>query len=236
MLMKIKFSSDLKNVARVLFLFAGLMVIAQCNTSNKVASSFDQRKYTPGHFSLPTAKINRSSTPASSDGDADISDQSVHVRPSDKRPSYTVANSSGSNLKAHTTAAIPRFILAAQKKLGFNLITTASQADNENGSLKKSPSTKLLLPYNPHGDYMREDVLPPHAARVYLTAWLVCLGVAVIFWLLFLAWATQAASGASNPNTPSYDNSGCTFLLIGTLASIAAVVLFILWIVALATT
>ncbi len=230
--MKIKITAELRKTLRLLIFFSGIIVISQCNTSNKVASSFDKRKYTPGHFSDLTAKVNDISTPSGTAGSIQSMDESVINQDGNKPPSADITNLDKKDM-TRTSPVIPQFIIAIQKRLGMNFLINGAEVNSKsaNSTLKASASSQLLTPHDPHDDYSRGGNHINGNANSYLTAWLVCLGVALICWLLLLSWINQSINGTTNTNY----GSGCAFLLIGALASIAAVVLFILWIVALAS-
>lgn len=67
--MKVRFPSYFENFAKMLLLVVVVLAIAQCNTSNKVASSFAKRKYTPGRYLDPNATTNGDYAPAGSSKD-----------------------------------------------------------------------------------------------------------------------------------------------------------------------
>ncbi len=228
--MKKQLGTGIANLSKILFLFAALMVIAQCNTSNKVASGFGKRKYTPGRYTDQTARINGSYTPAGPGSEV----QAAGARTDAKPVSPSGSNASPIPAAHPLTAPVPPLVIAAERKLGVNILSGNTKTDNGNAaiSLKESASHKLQIPHDPRGDYSRDSDNSARKQASYLTAWLVCLGITIICWLVLLGELNSTA------NSPTYSNgygTGCVLGLIGTFAFIAAVVFFILWIIAIAS-
>jgi len=228
--MNIKCNFGIRKFFKFLFPLILVVFISYCNTSNKVASNFEKRKYTPGHFYAPTAKINMNYMPDSPDS---VSGSLSSSGASNiKYNTLPTSSSSGVTPKASKHAA-PAFIIAAEHKLGIKELTNNNLPANNNISSLNQHSTikEEQPPYEHSHDYGNHS----SKASTFLAGWLICLGVSILCWFLLIAWAESAASSPSGGSGPSFEGSGCAIIMLGTFAGIASIVLFILWIVAISS-
>ena len=195
---------------KVLFLFGIVGFFAYCTSStNKLASSFSKRKYTKGHFSDPVAKTNLDYSPYGAN---------ITLAPKNQLQAPPVEN---------TPAAV-------NEKAGIK--GTAKSISSKGNEITKSPvisyknnvSLKENMPYNPYHHYGDDNGHDQHSSSgsSFLLAWILCLIASVICFLLLVADAASFGAGIGGGL-----GAGCVLYVLGGFLFIAAVVLFILWIV-----
>ncbi len=224
--MRTKHLHQLKNFFKFTLLFGAVAFLSYCTTSPKTASNFGKRKYTHGHFSDPVAKVKMEYKPSAEPNLA----PTTHANPSENTANnLLVKPSDKNNSKPTFTAKATNSVTPSgnrpKQEAGTIAKNESAASANNNISLKVNsgvsayPYVEQGHPYE-HGGGDRSSGL--------LVAWLLALGVSVLCYLLLIAYAASAASGTSVTA-----GVGCFLVIFGTFAFIAAIVLFILWIIAI---
>jgi hypothetical protein len=204
-----RFSRVVK-LLRFFLLAGGIAFFSYCSTSPKTASSFGKRKYTKGYFSDPVAKLKMDYTPFNSiESNTSYKYSQNTYNQSNNIYGYPVTTDAKNNF------TVPRKQVSYQNKTGGDVDFKRQSSLQNNTSVKECPAgdDKPSDGYN-HRIYSGPD------STTYLVAWLTCLGIALLIALL----AAAAGSG----------NLGCFLTGIGVFAFIAAVIFFVLWLVAIA--
>ncbi|HTA27421.1 MAG TPA: hypothetical protein VK809_06520, partial [Bacteroidia bacterium] len=197
-----------------------------CTSSPKTASNFGKRKYTKGHFADPVAKVKMEYKPYD---DSTIS-PGTHATPSENSDNTAVTKYSDKKdvqpgFTTKPTNVAPPFG-SQPKQEAYSIAKNPSSANPENNVSLKENSTVNAYPYVEQSHpYERSG---NDNSSGLLIAWILALAISVLCYLLLIAYITSVATGAS-----ATAGTGCLLVVLGTFAFVAAIVLFILWVVAL---
>jgi hypothetical protein len=209
-------SRKLFPIALVAFAVA---MLASCSSSNQFASSFSKRKYTPGHFSDPVAKVKQ--------GNANTATAAIIVDNKVEANNTLLTKNEKATVKTNfSTPAKPanvkndKPVATALKTLKQHVfgITKAPVNTSSNLSLQQTSTIQDTPAYGDHGGGGDR----PH--HHYLLDCLLCL----LLWLVFIILAAASAVGGSGAGLG-------LFAILAYIAAIAALVFFILWIVEIAS-
>ncbi len=218
-----KHFSKIRSLFKFILLFGAIAFLSYCTSSPKTASNFGKRKYTKGHFADHVAKVKMEYTPYDERSVA----PTVHANHSENSDNIATTKHSdkkdiNQNFTAKATTAVTPF--GNQPKQPAIAIANRPAETTNNVSLKEN-STVSAYPYAEQGHPYQHG--GGDNSSGLLLAWVLALAVSVLCYLLLIAYATSAAAGSATAGV------GCFLVIFGTFAFVAAVVLFILWVVAL---
>jgi hypothetical protein len=214
------FYSNFKKLTPVVVMAIILSMLASCSSSNQMASSFSKRKYMPGHFSDPIAKVKTGVENAIASAANDTKKAVNEIRTAEKTEEAKIAEPSviaqakPVSLKAENNKLLAK---VSQNHVAAKAVVLAVDDNNKNnvGEASDSYASPSSLESVQHdgGDHHHH----------YLGDAILCFLLAILCWIIALGSAV-GGSGAGFG----------LFAILSYLLFIAALVFFIVWLIHLA--
>lgn len=163
-------------------------VLFSCSTSNKVVNSnfFQKRKYNKGYYIDVAKKSNESKQTSLKQVNHSISDEILSNKIVEFNNSVTTNNNDVNNIIPSSEIVLNTSNNQTKSKLSIsNIVISKSET---NFIKNQSKSSKSIIAKSikkdkkvASGDFLDKD------AKTYLKYALICLGIAIIFWILGVA-------------------------------------------------
>ena len=196
-------------------------------TSNggRLASSFNKRHYTKGHFSDPVGKVNTTYKNYKKPAIASTTPKQESTTPNEKAQSASSGNNTSEGVQNNSNSTNTKQATATTVNDNNNAPVTG---DNNASAEENASASNPAVDYTGHGDRMAG---PPNNANGLLLGWILCLGLAILIIVIYYA---ILIGGISTGGAGTGIAAGCIVFVLATMLFIAAIVLFVLWIVAIA--